>query len=98
MFCGLFGFGLSCSFSLIALDFMQFHPLEIGKTMKCGHTHSVIPELFGLVWSIGSSTGWLSVWTEVTVGTNSVVECLHIRICFEDGFTVGCGCSDQLAL
>lgn len=77
---------------------MQFYPLEIGKTIKSGHTHSVIPELLGLVWSIPGSTGWLSVWTEMTVWNNSVVEFLHIRLSFEDGFIVGCGCSDQLEL
>lgn len=77
---------------------MQFYPLEIGKTIKCGHTHSVIPELLGLVWSIHSSTGWLSVWTEMTVCTKSVVEFLYIRISFEDGFIVDCGYSDQFRL
>ena len=44
----IFSFFLRYSFSLIVLFIMQHRPLETGKTIRSGHTHSVIPELLGL--------------------------------------------------
>lgn len=74
------GFFLRYSFSLTALFIMQLCPLETRQNNQIWSYTQCNSSVTGfIVWSIHSSSGWLNVWTEMTVWNNSLVEFLHIQ-------------------